>query len=103
LSGFTLAFIGHADPSMAAAASAYEDAVLALLPDHGAQVLYRGVRAAGQGEALPVEVHLLWFPSREAFDAYLADPRRAALMEEHGEVFTEKTVVELDDLVGPGR
>ena len=101
MSGFTLAFIGRADPSMAAAASAYEDEVLALLPDHGARVVYRGVRAEGQADDLPVEVHLLWFPSREAFDAYIADPRRAALMKEHGEVFTEKTVVELDTLVGP--
>ena len=97
---FTLAFVGWAAPDRADAASAYEDAVLPLLVDHGARVLYRGVRAAGQDPTLPVEVHLLWFPSRAAFDAYLADPRRGALLEEHGDAFTEKTVVVLDDLTG---
>ncbi|HJR26819.1 MAG TPA: hypothetical protein VJ804_15180 [Acidimicrobiales bacterium] len=94
---FTLAFVGWAAPAMAAAASAYEDAVLPLLADHGARVEYRGLRSLGQSEDLPVEVHLLWFPSRAAFDAYLADPRRAALLEEHGDVFTRKLVVELDE------
>jgi hypothetical protein len=72
--------------------------VLALLPDHGARLVYRGRRAAGQDPALPAEVHLIWFPSRAAFDAYLADERRQALLAGHGEVFTEKVVVELDEV-----
>jgi uncharacterized protein (DUF1330 family) len=94
----TLAFLGHGDDAAASRAGRYEDAVLALLPDHGARVLYRGRRAAGQAEALPLEVHLLWFPDRAAFDAYLDDPRRAALLGEFGEVFAAKHVVELDTL-----
>jgi uncharacterized protein (DUF1330 family) len=98
--GFTLAFVGWATPEHAAAASAYEDAVLPLLAEHGARVRYRGRRTDGQDPSLPVEVHLLDFPSRAAYDAYLADPRRAALLEQHGDVFTEKTVVELDELEG---
>jgi uncharacterized protein (DUF1330 family) len=99
---FTIAFIGHADPDRVDAAAAYEDAVLALLPDHGARVVYRGRRASHEDPSLPAEVHLLWFPSRTAFEAYLADPRRHALMAGHGEVFTDKTVVELDEVsAGP--
>ena len=53
---------GHAD------LVAYEDAVLALLPDHGAQVLQR-VRTHGQPTDQPYEVHLLEFPSEAALDA----------------------------------
>jgi hypothetical protein len=93
---FTLAFVGWTAPDLAEAAGAYEDAVLPLLADHGARVEYRGRRALGQDPSLPVEVHLLWFPSRTAYDAFLADPRRAALLEEHGDVFEQKLVVELD-------
>ncbi len=102
MTAFTLAFVGWAAPEQADAASAYEDAVLPLLADHGASVVYRGRRAHGQDPSLPVEVHLLRFPSRAAFDAYLADPHRLALLDEHGEVFTEKTVVELDEVDGHG-
>jgi uncharacterized protein (DUF1330 family) len=99
--GFTIAFVGHADAGSASAAVAYEDAVLPLLAEHGAQLLYRGRRRPGQSESLPLEVHLIWFPSRAMFDAYLGDPRREALLEEHGETFNSKVVVELDPVVGP--
>jgi hypothetical protein len=97
---FTLAFIGTTTPELAEAARAFEDEVLALLPDHGARVAYRGHRAAGQDPSLPVEVHLLWFPSRAAFDGYLADDRRQAALARHGDVFTAKVVVELDEVSG---
>jgi uncharacterized protein (DUF1330 family) len=95
----TIAFIGHADPECVDAASAYEDAVLPLLAEHGADLRYRGRRKDGQDESLPVEVHLIRFPDRPAYEAFLADPRRRALLEQHGEVFTSKVVVELDTLV----
>ena len=74
--------------------------MLPLLADHGARVVYRGRRIAGQDAALPFEVHLLWFPNRPAFDAYLADDRRVALLARFGEVFTAKQVVELETIVG---
>jgi uncharacterized protein (DUF1330 family) len=95
---FTLAFVGHTTEVLATRAAAYEDAVLPLLADHGARVLYRGRRAIGQGESLPFEVHLLWFPNRAAFAAYLADDRRAELLARFGDVFTAKQVVELDPI-----
>ena len=100
---FTLAFVGYADEAASARASAFEDAVLPLLADHGAKVLYRGKRAEGQDPALPLEVHLLWFPHRRSLQAYLADDRRRALIEQHGEVFTAKHTVELtpDGTTGP--
>jgi len=52
----------------------YEDAVLPLLPDHGA-VLEQRVRAADGS----VETHLIRFPDKSAFDAFIADPRRLAM------------------------
>lgn len=97
---FTLAFVGHSPAAQADRATAYEDAVLPLLADHGARVLYRGRRAPGEDDALPLEVHLIGFPSRAAYAAYLGDPRRAALLREYGDVFTRKEAVVLETLVG---
>lgn len=97
---FTLVFIGHAEPGLEAQASAYEDRVLPLLADHGARLLFRGRRTADDPE-LPLEVHLTRFPHRRAFDAYMADVRRLALLDEFGDVFTRKQVIEVETVTGP--
>jgi uncharacterized protein (DUF1330 family) len=94
----TLVFVGRATAADAERAAAYEDAVLPLLADHGARLVYRG-RRRGDDEAEPFEVHVLWFPNRTALGAYLADARRHALLEEFGEVFTAKEVVEMETIV----
>ena len=94
---FTLAFLGYARDAGRRAAHAYEDAVLALLPDHGARVVYRGTRVEEEDDALPLEVHLLWFPGRGALAAYLADDRRAALRAEFGDVFARTEVVNVEE------
>ena len=94
----TLAFLGHTAPALDERAAAYEDAVLPLLADHGGRVVYRGRRRSGQDSSLPFEVHLLWFPDRVAFDAYLGDARRVELLARFGEVFTAKHIVELDTI-----
>jgi uncharacterized protein (DUF1330 family) len=98
---FTLAFVGYAGAETADEASAYEDEVLPLLEDHGARVLYRGRRADHADDALPLEVHLLWFPHQAALDAYLTDPRRQALLDRYGDPFTTKHTVEITALTGP--
>jgi len=92
----TIAFVGYAAPDCVAAASAYEDDVLPLLADHGAVLGFRGRRRADQDPALPLEVHVIRFPSRASYAAFLADERRLALIEQHGDVFATKVVVELD-------
>jgi hypothetical protein len=102
MGNITLAFLGYADSGGEDRAAAYEDAVLPLLDEQGARVLFRGRRSAGQEPSLPVEVHLLWFPSQEALSAYLADDRRLTLLEEFGEVFTAKHVVQLDTITPAG-
>jgi hypothetical protein len=92
----TLVFIGTAAPEMAARASAYEDDVLPLLADHGAEVVFRGRRRVDQDPALPVEVHVLRFPDQAGLDGYLADPRRLELLDRHGDVFTTKQLIAVD-------
>lgn len=62
----------------------YEDTVLALLPEFGAQVVQRAVGTGAEGQ--PHEVQILTAPTRGALDAYLADPRRLALTELHDRV-----------------
>ncbi|OKK02517.1 acetyltransferase [Streptomyces sp. CB03234] len=52
-------------------ALAYEDKALALLPRHGGRLERRLRTADGLSE-----VHLLTFPSKDAYRAYLADPER---------------------------
>ena len=93
--GLTIGFSGYTDPQSASKAHEFEDAVLALLPDHGANVVFRGCRAPGQGDHLPLEMHVLWFPDETAFQSYLDDPRRSALLAQFGEVFSTKHAVEL--------
>jgi uncharacterized protein (DUF1330 family) len=91
-------FVGYADPERLDDVRRYEDEVLALLPDHGAAVVFRGRRVDGADPALPAEVHVLSFPTAVAFDAFLADDRRRALLARHGDVFRERVVVEMDRL-----
>lgn len=65
----------------------YERHVLPLLADHGA-ALERRLRSADRC----AEVHLVSFPTPEAFAAYRADPRRV----EHAPLLAEsKAVIEL--------
>lgn len=94
--GITIGFHGYGPSERAEQVRAFEDEVLALLPDHGGQVVFRGVRKADQPETEPLEWHVLWFPDQRSLDGYLADERRAAAIRRHGEVFVEKRVVVLD-------
>jgi uncharacterized protein (DUF1330 family) len=59
---------------------AYEDEVLPLVAKHGGKVLQRGRTDGVDGR--PLEIQLLEFPSAQAFDAYMANPRRTALASE---------------------
>jgi uncharacterized protein (DUF1330 family) len=81
-------FPGHED-----ALSAYEDAVLALLPEHGARLVSR-VRRTGAGDG-PVEVQIIELPSRAALDAYMADPRRTALTAERDAAIERTEILEV--------
>lgn len=73
----TLCCLLWAKEGEAAGLTAYEDRVLALVPEHGGQVALRAQSAGDDGH--PHEVQLFRFPSKAALDAYLADPRRTSL------------------------
>lgn len=88
--GLLLALTARIPAGGVAAFQAYEASVLPLLGDHDG-VLERRLRNADG----TVEVHLVRFATRDAFDRFRADPRRAAaahLMAESGAV-TEVTEV----------
>ena len=67
-------------PGRREAMTRYEDAVLALVPEHGGRVLQREVSAKA-GDP-PDEVQLFWFPEQSALEGFMADPRRLALAPE---------------------
>ncbi|EGD53739.1 hypothetical protein [Gordonia neofelifaecis] len=70
--------------------AAYEDQVLALLPDHHGELL---ARAIGPGtDGTPNETQFIRLPDEVALDAYLGDPRRRGLAAERERV-VERTVV----------
>lgn len=56
----------------------YEDQVLQLLPDHGARVVVRA-RTDGEQPDMPLEIHIIEFPSEEALQSFMEDERRQAL------------------------
>ncbi|WP_248305393.1 hypothetical protein [Agromyces sp. H66] len=81
---FTLCCLLWARPGLEHDLVAYEDRVLALMPDYGIEVTER-VRSE-RGREHPTEVQLYHVPSRPLLDAYLADPRRVELTAERDRV-----------------
>ncbi|SDL09558.1 hypothetical protein SAMN05216298_2708 [Glycomyces sambucus] len=70
----------RARPGAEAAMTAYEDAVLPLIAEHGGEIVSRAIGDGADGQ--PHEVHTYRFPGQAAIDAYMADPRRTARTEE---------------------
>jgi antibiotic biosynthesis monooxygenase (ABM) superfamily enzyme len=79
---------------------AYETKVARIMARYGGVVerTIRTARAPDDGSDEPFEVHVLKFPSRELYDAYLNDAERRSLSEERAGIITNS-----DALVGtPG-
>ena len=91
----TLCCLLWAAPGQEDALGRYEDAVLALVPEHGGTVLQRAVGDGADGR--PHEVQLLRFEDPAALDRYVADPRRQAMAGERDRVVarTDLFTVEL--------
>jgi hypothetical protein len=94
-----------AQPGAVAGLAAYEDRVLRLAGEHGCEVLQRArASAAGAGEALgrPAEIQFLRFPSAEAFDGFMNDPRRLLLAGERDGLVATTEVMEVELIGRPG-
>ncbi|HLL65384.1 MAG TPA: hypothetical protein VK453_06500 [Micromonosporaceae bacterium] len=79
-------------PGHAEAGRRYEDAVLALLDQHGGRV-ERRLRSADAA----TEVHIIRFRSRAGYQSFLVDPVRLALRKELGDRAPTTRVLELHD------
>lgn len=77
---------------------AYEDQVLGIATRHGGRVLHRARSSGADGR--PLEIQLLEFPSAQALDAFMTDPRRQALAGERDRVIARTEVIEVE-LVPP--
>lgn len=90
----TLCVLLWANPGMQDALTAYEDAVLALVSQHGGRVLQRA-RGSGTDEQ-PLEIQLLEFSSARSVESYMADERRTALSDERDRVIARTQVINVD-------
>ena len=88
--GILLCCLLWANEGLADDMSAYEDAVLALIGEHGGLILQR-VRGDG-ADGRPHEVQLYRFPHQASIDSYLADARRVALAGERDRVVARTDV-----------
>lgn len=81
--------------------TAYEDAVLALVPAHGGTVLSRVRRLAADdaNDGQPDEVQIIEMPDDDALAAYMADPARTALAAERDRTIARTEVIRAERLV----
>lgn len=101
----TLCILIWAQPGAAEGLAAYEDRVLRLAGEHGCEVLQRArasgagagtARAGSDNSGTPAEIHILRFPSAQAFDGFMTDPRRQLLASERDEVVAATEVIEVE-------
>lgn len=83
-----------ARPGQDEALAAYEDRVLALVPEHGGQVLQRA-RSDGAG-GQPLEIQILTFPAPDALAAYTGDQRRTALAADRDRAVARTEVINVE-------
>lgn len=96
----TLCVLLWARPGAGDDLTAFEDQVLLIAGDHGCQVLQRATASRDGGQ--PAEIQFIQFPSTQAFDEFLADPRRQALTGERDRVVAKTEVINVE-LIQPGR
>jgi uncharacterized protein (DUF1330 family) len=90
----TLCVLLWAQPGAGGALVAYEDQVLALVPEHGGRVLQRARSSGADGQ--PLEIQLIEFPSAQALDAYMADGRRTSLAGERDRAVARTEVIDVE-------
>ena len=70
---------------------AYEDAVLALIPEHRGRVVQRARTDGADGR--PLEVQFYEFESQDALDSYISDERRLLLAPERDRVIARTDIM----------
>jgi uncharacterized protein (DUF1330 family) len=90
----TLCVLLGAQPGADGALVAYEDQVLALVPEHGGRVLQRARSSGADGQ--PLEIQLIEFPSAQALDAYMANGRRTSLADERDRAVARTEVIDVE-------
>ncbi|HTA00699.1 MAG TPA: hypothetical protein VK802_09990 [Streptosporangiaceae bacterium] len=95
----TMCVLLWAQPDADDALIAYEDRVLALVPEHGGRVLNRARSSGADGQ--PLEIQLLEFPSAAALSGYMTDSRRVVLADDRDRAVAKTEVINVD-LIGPG-
>jgi hypothetical protein len=84
-----------ATPGQRDALARYEDAVLALLPDHGGRVIRRVPTVPDAGQ--PDEIQFLEFGSSSDIESFMADARRTALEHERAAAISRTEVLFLTE------
>jgi hypothetical protein len=79
-----------AHPGLADDLAAYEDQVLALLPDHGGRV---DARLRSDVPEAPTEMQVITFADESGFESYMADPRRTASSDERDRVVARTELI----------
>ncbi|APE10724.1 hypothetical protein AB0P13_24435 [Rhodococcus pyridinivorans] len=92
-----------AKPGMDEAMTAYEDAVLRLVGDHGGRVVQRAVtdgavqRSVTDGpDGRPREIQFFTFESQDALDGYMCDERRLALADERDRTVARTEMMDIE-------
>lgn len=78
----------------------YEDLVLDRLEVYGGELVQR-VRRNKPGDA-PYEVHVIAFPSDDAYAAYLADPERVSLAGMRAGAMSRSEIIPVEIVTAPG-
>lgn len=83
---------------------AFEALVLPILKDHGGELLdaFEPSGSISRSDDLPDEVHILRFPSQDAFAAYRADPRHHELADKRADAISKTTIIASGALVSYG-
>ena len=74
----------------------YEDRALQIASTHGGLTLSR-LRRRDNSES-PYEIHVIQFPNRVAFQAFMDDPSRLALTDRREEAITRTEVIEVEQI-----
>jgi uncharacterized protein (DUF1330 family) len=96
----TLCVLLWATPGGADGLICYEDRVLSFLAGHGGEVVARARGGGADGQ--PLEIQTLRFPSAQAVEAFMADPRRQALSADRDRSVGRTEIIEVDLVAGGG-